>query len=120
MGRPVVHWEFWSEKPQRLAGFYEDLFGWHTQDVPQLDCHMVAADGQGGIDDGTMKPEAGPWRATPALYADFDNLDLYKPKLEGAGGKTLVESVDIPGVGKLSIFEDPDGRVLGMWQRQDG
>lgn len=120
MGRPVVHWEFWSEDPQRLASFYEEVFGWDTQHVPQLDYHMVATGGEGGIDGGIMKPKAGPWPAKLALYVDVDDLEKYKSKIEGAGGKMLVEAMDIPGVGKLSIFEDPDGRVLGMWKRQDG
>lgn len=52
MGRPVVHWEFWSEEPHK------------------------------------------------------------------AGGKILIEKQDVPGVGRFSLFEDPDGRVLGMWKQQ--
>jgi hypothetical protein len=26
MGRPVVHWEFWSEDPGKIAEFYEKVF----------------------------------------------------------------------------------------------
>jgi predicted enzyme related to lactoylglutathione lyase len=29
-----------------------------------------------------------------------------------------VERQDVPGVGLFSLFEDPDGRVLGMWKQQ--
>lgn len=29
----------------------------------------------------------------------------------------LVENMEVPGVGHLSLFEDTDGRVLGMWKR---
>jgi len=25
--------------------------------------------------------------------------------------------MDVPGVGQLSLFEDLDGRVLGMWKQ---
>lgn len=42
----------------------------------------------------------------------------YSKKLNQAGGKILVEQIDVPGVGRLSLFEDPDGRVLGMWKQQ--
>ncbi len=34
-----------------------------------------------------------------------------------AGGKMVVHQMEFPGVGWLSLFEDPDGRVLGMWKR---
>ena len=38
-----------------------------------------------------------------------------------AGGKIIVEEMAVPGVGSFSLFEDPDGRVLGMWkQNQKG
>ncbi|NUN53677.1 MAG: hypothetical protein HUU06_12960, partial [Planctomycetaceae bacterium] len=33
-----------------------------------------------------------------------------------AGGKVLVERQEIPGMGAIALFEDPDGRVLGLWQ----
>ena len=29
-------------------------------------------------------------------------------------GKIIVEEMAVPGVGSFSLFEDPDGRVLGM------
>jgi hypothetical protein len=61
MGRPVVHWEFWSEDPQR---------------------------------------------------------DAYRKQVKQAGGKIIVERQDVPGVGQFSLFEDPESRVLGMWQQQ--
>jgi predicted enzyme related to lactoylglutathione lyase len=54
MGNPVVHWELWSQDPQKVMA---------------------------------------------------------------AGGKMIVEQQEVPGVGSLSLFEDPDGRVMGMWKQ---
>ncbi len=34
-----------------------------------------------------------------------------------AAGKIVVEEVDVPGVGYFTLFEDPDGRVLGIWKQ---
>jgi predicted enzyme related to lactoylglutathione lyase len=34
-----------------------------------------------------------------------------------AGAKIVVEKMDVSGVGQFSLFEDPDGRVLGMWKQ---
>jgi predicted enzyme related to lactoylglutathione lyase len=33
------------------------------------------------------------------------------------GGKIVVEKTDVPGVGQMALFEDPDGRVLGLWKQ---
>lgn len=26
MGQPVVHWEFWSEDPEKISDFYRKVF----------------------------------------------------------------------------------------------
>jgi uncharacterized protein len=97
MGRPVVHWEFWSEDPAKIAEFYEKVFDWNTRSLPNMDYRLVETGGEAGINGGIMKPKAGPWPA---------------------GGRILVEKTNVPGVGELSLFEDPDGRVLGLWKQQ--
>ncbi len=28
MGKPVVHWEFWSKDPARVSDFYSKVFDW--------------------------------------------------------------------------------------------
>ena len=38
--------------------------------------------------------------------------------IKEAGGKMVVEAMEVPGVGELSLFEDPDGRVLGLWKQK--
>lgn len=48
----------------------------------------------------------------------MDDLAEYGQKIQQAGGKIIVDQVEVPGVGQLSLFEDPDGRVLGLWKQQ--
>ena len=117
MGRPVVHWELWSENPDKAARFYEQVFDWNIQHIPDLKYHVVDTGG-GGINGGIMKPQRGPWPGKLAFYIDVDDLEAYSEKIRQAGGKIVVEKMDVPGVGQLSLFEDPDGRVLGMWQKK--
>lgn len=42
----------------------------------------------------------------------------YRRRIESAGGRIMVERQEVPGVGAFSLFEDPDGRVLGIWQQE--
>jgi len=45
-----------------------------------------------------------------------DDLAAYRKKVQEAGGKILVEEQDVAGMGKFSLFADPDGRVMGLWK----
>ena len=51
------------------------------------------------------------------LYVTVSDVDQAVEAALAAGGSTLCPPMDVPGVGQLSLFEDPDGRVLGMWKR---
>jgi uncharacterized protein len=117
MGRPVVHWEFWSENPERVSDFYQKVFDWQIRTIPELNYRLVETGGSGGINGGIMKPKQGPWPGKLALYIDVDDLDVYGQRIVKAGGKIVVEKMDVPGVGQLALFEDPDGRVLGLWKQ---
>jgi len=117
MGNPVVHWEFWSKDPGKVSDFYAQVFDWKIQDIPEMDYRLVRTGGKGGIDGGIMTPKAGSWPGNMALYIDVDDLSTYCERIKAAGGKILVESMDVQGVGSLSLFEDPDGRVLGLWKQ---
>ena len=85
--------------------------------MPEMNYRLVETGGEGGINGGIMQPQKGPWPGKLAFYIDVDDLDAYAAKITDAGGKIVVDKMDIPGVGQLSLFEDPEGRVLGMWKQ---
>ena len=118
MGRPVVHWELWSQDPEKASAFYKQVFDWEVRHIPEMDYRMVETGGEGGINGGIMKPKSGPWPGNLTFYIDVDDLDAYGRKITGAGGKIIVDKMDVPGVGQFSLFEDPDGRVLGLWKQK--
>ena len=89
----------------------------HLSPIPEMNYHLVETGGEGGINGGIMKPQQGPWPSNLAFYIDVDDLDAYVEKIKEAGGKIIVEKMDVPEVGQFSLFEDPDGRVLGMWKQ---
>jgi len=117
MGRPVVHWEFWSKNPDKVASFYKKVFDWGIRAMPEMKYTLVETGGEGGINGGIMTPKEGPWPGNMSLYIDVDDLDAYATKVKQAGGKMLVEKMDVQGVGQFSLFEDPDGRCMGLWKQ---
>ena len=36
MGNPVVHWEFLSKDPAKVSAFYEKVFAWKVQHMPEI------------------------------------------------------------------------------------
>ena len=117
MGNPVVHWELWSEDPDIAAEFYGKVFDWEMRSIPEMSYHLAETGGEGGINGGIMKPQQGPWPAKLTFYIDVNDLAAYRRKITDAGGKIVVEEMAVPGVGSFTLFEDPDGRVIGLWKQ---
>ena len=70
-----------------------------------------------GIGGGIMKPHEGPWPAKLTVYIDVDDLDAARERIIAAGGTMVVDPMQVPGVGAMALFEDPDGRVIGLWKQ---
>jgi len=117
MGRPVVHWELWSKNPDKVSSFYKKVFDWSIRAIPEMKYTLVETGGEGGINGGIMTPQEGEWPGNMAFYIDVDDLDAYAAKIKQAGGKMIVEKMEVPGIGQFSLFQDPDNRVLGMWKQ---
>lgn len=117
MGRPIVHFEFWSESPETVAEFYARVFDWNINHIPEMNYHMADPGGEGGIGGGIMTPSKGDWPSNLTFYIDVDDLAAYREKIVAAGGEIVVDEREVPGVGSLSLFKDPDGRVIGMWKQ---
>ena len=117
MGRPVVHWELMSKDPAKVAAFYETIFGWKIQHMPEMDYRLVETGGAGGINGGILKPQRPePWPGNMTFYIDVDDLAAYRKRIVAEGGKIHVEDQEVPGMGAFTLFTDPEGRMMGLWK----
>jgi predicted enzyme related to lactoylglutathione lyase len=118
MGRPVVHWELLSKDPEKVSAFYEKVFDWKIQHLPELNYRFVDTDAQSGINGGILRPQHDePWPGNMTVYIDVEDLAAYRKRVVEAGGKILIEEQEVPGMGTLSLFSDPDGRMMGLWKQ---
>jgi predicted enzyme related to lactoylglutathione lyase len=60
-----------------------------------------------------MNPDFPPAWLT---YVDVDSADTTVAKVKANGGTVFVEPMDVMDVGRMAIFADPAGAVLGLWQ----
>jgi len=120
MGNPVIHWELMSKEPEKVSTFYARVFGWKVQHHPEINYRIVETGAQGemkGINGGIVKPDKpGPWPGNMLFYILVDDLSKYRKQVVAAGGKIQVEEQKVPGMGKFSLFTDPEGRMMGLWK----
>lgn len=112
MSNAVAWFDITSPDAARLQAFYRDMFGWKIDTDNESSYGMVAA-GEGGIGGGIGQGD-GPGIV---MYITVDDAQGHLDKIEKAGGATVVKPYEIPGVGSLAVFTDPDGNRVGLWQR---
>ena len=115
MGNPVVHFEVTGKDGEALVSFYEQLFGWKTQALPEMGYAMVEKEGE-GIGGGIGTSQNGPGQVT--FYVQVDDPQAALDKAESLGGKTVLPVMTIPNTVTLALFADPEGHVVGLVARQ--
>jgi uncharacterized protein len=111
--RNVVHVEIPSANVEAAAKFYQDLFGWKIQSMPEMNYSMwEAADGSGG---GFPKVSADSPAGQVLVYIASDDIDSDLDAVEKLGGTVLYRKTEIPGMGWFGIFKDPTGNALALY-----
>jgi len=121
MGNPVVHWEIGAGDANGLVEFYGKLFDWKIQKATGMDYHMVetvAPGTPGGLNGGIMQVQPG---VPPFLtfYIQVDDLQAHLDKAQALGGRVIMPSTPIPGIGSFAMFQDPQGNAVGIYKQLD-
>ena len=108
-----VHIEIASADPERTRKFFEDVFDWDLESIPEMNYHTYEAPSppHGGL----MTPMEN---QRPGLlnYLLSGNIDADVKRIEAAGGHILQPKMEIPGVGWWASFEEPTGLVLALFE----
>ncbi len=121
---------WWSElrtrDPERARAFYAGVIGWIPKMVAQDDMARPPAPGEKGYTLFMMRGQevAGAEQIEPddltglrqgwSTYVQVDDVDETLRKVATLGGKTTQQAVDVPGVGRFAVIEDPEGNRLGL------
>ena len=116
-GPAIVHIEFKSSDFARTSAFYAKLFDWQTEsNASNSYMKFDSSDGpSGGWVRADLVQSPG-----PIAYLVVDDLAAKLDEVEAAGGRVLVRTMPFAGGGEMGLFADPDGNVLGLWQRKNG
>jgi predicted enzyme related to lactoylglutathione lyase len=115
MGRAVVHWEISAKDAGALQRFYSDLFDWQVNADNPMGYGLVitGARERGGIDGGIMAAHEG-MPTYVALYVEVDDLEGTLARAEQAGARAVLPPTPIEGVGRIAMFQDPEGNMIGL------
>ncbi|MFM2438231.1 MAG: 27 kDa antigen Cfp30B [Actinomycetota bacterium] len=118
----LIGWiDLTSTDTGRAREFYEQLFGWESEDLPtpvgipytqfRLDGALVAG----------LAPQPPDVRlaGAPSMwtsYALMSDIGAVAAKVPSAGGTMLMHPADVMDAGRLALMQDPSGAVLGLWQ----
>ena len=115
MDNPIVHFEILGRDGPALAAFYRDLFGWALRDVPLpgYDAYAFLPAPDRGIGGGVGQLEAvGPGFVT--IYVEVTDPQSVLDRAVQSGAKVVLPVTELPGVGAIARFCDPQGNVVGL------
>ena len=107
----VVHFEIFSEEPEKLIDFYSKVFGWKFEKWGPMDYWIIKTGEGPGIDGGLTKE-----KNLGMNTIDVPDIDEFMEKIKNAGGMLLTEKMTIPTIGYLAYFKDNQGNVFGIMQ----
>jgi uncharacterized protein len=116
MANQFIHVELNSTNVPKAKAFYSKLFKWKLSDMPMKKGTYTMIDVGKGTGGGMMKqlmPKAG---SAWLPYVLVDDIDAATKKAKKLGAKIMIDVEEVPGMGWLSIFTDPTGAVLGLWE----
>jgi predicted enzyme related to lactoylglutathione lyase len=123
---PVVHFEMPYENRERIARFYQSVFGWQLQMLGEdMGNYVVATTAQsdakpgapGGAINGGFYKRNPEWPAQyPSIVIAVPDVKEAMKKISAAGGKVLGEPMDIPGVGQYVSFYDTEENRVSVLQ----
>jgi predicted enzyme related to lactoylglutathione lyase len=117
MGNPFVHVELATQDLPKAKAFYQSLFDWklegHDMGGGMTYTLIRVGDGTGG---GMMKDpmpgEPSSWFA----YVGVDDVKAATAKAKSLGATIIKDVTEVPDMGWFSIFIDPTGAPLAMWE----
>jgi len=122
MGK-VVHFEVPADDMARAAKFYEEVFGWHTIAMPEMNYTMVHS---GPTDDTTGMPKEHSFInggimqrkdiTGPVIVMDVPSVDETVKLAVEKGSKLIRPKVQVGDMGYVAYVTDSEGNTIGVWE----
>jgi uncharacterized protein len=108
--------ELMTTDPDAAGRFYGGLFGWQIKnmDMGTGPYHVASVGDTQVAGMMALPPDAPPMPPAWGAYITVDNVDATIAKCTALGGKTIMPPMDVPGVGRMAVLQDPQGAVFSV------
>jgi predicted enzyme related to lactoylglutathione lyase len=114
MPNPIVHVEFTVRDDKKAVEFYGSLFGW---EMKYYEGHGWGIGKQDDIGGDIQKNEST-FPPHTAIYVEVDDIPAYLEKAKSLGAEPIFGPMDLgSGYGSIGMFKDPDGILVGLYQK---
>lgn len=110
MANPIVYFEITGKDKPVLEDFYRAVFDWQL--TPANDQYTHVSPGA-GINGGIGKSMDG-GSGYVSFYVEVDSITDALTRVEGRGGRRIMEPQQMPKGPLIALFADPEGRVVGL------
>jgi len=101
----------------KIAKFYENVFGWETTMMPEMDYAVYKT--PGGPGGGFSKQAKIAKENGVAVYIEVEDIDSTMKKIEENGGKLIQPKTQIsPEYGYFASFSDIEGNAISLWAKK--
>jgi predicted enzyme related to lactoylglutathione lyase len=111
--RNVVHIEIPAADLQAAGKFYEELFGWEVEHIPEMNyATWSAGPGEGG----GFNPLSHDVKPNEVLiYINSEDIEGDLKRAAELGATVIQEKMEIPNVGWFGVFKDPTGNSIALY-----
>lgn len=114
----ITHTEIPVTDMARAKSFYGELFGWRIEDHPDFENYPMWQN-PNKISGGALTPREEGF-TQPRVTVEVDSIDDALAKAEAAGGRVAMAKDAIDEESSFALLEDPDGNVIGLFERPSG
>ena len=115
MADKIVHFDIPVDDVEKARKFYTQVFGWKFSKADMLGMeYWLINTGSKEVGGGLYK-KVKP-NQVPANYAGVKSIDASMKKFQKAGGKIILEKMEVPKMGWVGMGLDPAGNAIGFWQ----
>lgn len=111
----ICHIEWSATDLKRAQKFLGGLFNWKFR--PSGEGYLLF-DSPDGIGGGLMKVEKVKKGRSPMIYIEVEKIEPYLARAGKLGGTVIDPKKEIPGIGWYAHLGDPDGNIVGLYQRK--
>jgi len=114
MPHQFIHVEIPCTDFEKAKAFYESVFGWTMQYVPEMEYMLFETGGE--LNGGFYKSSEHTGRQGVVNYIKVDDLEKTLEAIAEQGGKIIVAPKPVGETGWFALFGDQDDNVLGVWK----